>query len=491
MKTRHPLLTFAASTLLSACTVGPKFQQPQIKVPDSWSGGVGEADTAATLKNWWRSFHDPVLNQLIQQAIDGNQDLQVAAQRIRVAQASIDIAAASGLPQIGIGAAGEARRQTQTLDWPPPSKVYGEYQYYQLGLNASWELDLFGETRRRKESAQAGTAGAIEARRGTLISLTASVAGSYASYRAAQTRLQIAASNLEIARHGLKLATHAYEEGQQSHLEVSQAEAQLHAVETSMPAIQAQADTAMHAIAILLGKAPQEFGAAQLAGGTAIPVAPALPASLPSEVIARRPDIRRAEREYAQSNANVGVATAAMYPHFSIPLTLAPTTSDLGALFKNASLLWRLGLNATQSVYAGGRLSAQVEAAEASKDAALITYQQSVLKAFGEVEDALSNQGAEGLRHDSINAQRAASRQALDEATRRYEQGQTGYLPVLESQRSFQVAQEAAAANALAHCLASISLYKSLGGGWEGVALPEPAKAAVAESRRILAAATR
>ena len=195
----------------------------------------------------------------------------------------------------------------------------------------------------------------------------------------------------------------------------------------------------------------------------------------PSEVIAQRPDIRRAEREYAQANANVGVAVAALYPHFSIPLDMSSATSTVREVFQHASLLWRMGFDGTQSLYSGGRLTANVDAARATKKAALFSYQQTVLRAFGEVEDALSRQRTEELRYQALTAQLADDHHALLEAQDRYGRGEVGLLPVLEAQQLSYATEEAQVASSLNRCLADISLYKALGGSWRGVALPKMA----------------
>lgn len=468
-------LTPSLLVLLSigGCVVGPNYQPPEPMAPAGWSAGAATPESTEALKAFWRGFNDPVLARLIEQAVDGNLDLQVAARRIRAAQDAVRVAASTALPQIGVGAAAEDHRQSQTLNWPPPSPHYGEYPFYSIGFNASWELDLFGETKRRKQSAQAAAAGAVEARRGVLVSLTAAVASDYAAFRASEARLQVARDSLQTSRQAQALAHRAYESGQESHLDVSEADARVHEVEASIPTLQAEADDLVHAMAILLGQTPAQFDRAQLQGEVAVPVAPVLPASLPSEVIARRPDIREAERDYAQANAEVGVSIAALYPHFSIPMDFGPTTSSLHAAFEGASLLWRVGLDASQSLYTGGRLTANVDAAKAGKDAALLSYRQTVLKAFGEVEDALTIQASERSTYQSITAQVADDRQAVSEAQTRYRKGQVSFLPVLDSQRELFAAQDAQVESALAECLAAISLYKAMGGGWEGVALPD------------------
>jgi outer membrane protein TolC len=233
------LLTFPA---LGGCVVGPGYQPPEAMAPAGWSAGPAALDSADALKLFWKGFDDPVLTRLIEQAIDGNLDLQIAGQRIRAAQDAVRVAASSDLPQIGVGAGAEDRRQSQTLDWPPRSPLYGEYPFFSIGFNASWELDLFGETRRRKESAQAAAEGAVEARRGVLVSLTAAVANDYATFRATDVRLQIAQEALKTSRQAQALAHHAYVAGERSHLDVSEADADVHGIEAAIPPLQAQTD---------------------------------------------------------------------------------------------------------------------------------------------------------------------------------------------------------------------------------------------------------
>lgn len=472
-----------AVLMLGACTVGPDYQPPETAVPQHWTGAEESPASAEALNSWWGSFHDPVLSRLIEQAIAGNYDLKIAGKRILAAQDQVRVVASADLPTIGIGGAAESRRQTQTLKWPPPAAV-GDYHYWQLGFDASWELDIFGETRRRKESAEAAVGASVDAQRGTLVSLMAAVATDYAGFRTAEARIRIAQESLDAARRAQQLAHHAYQAGERSHLEVTEADARVYAVEASIPPLQARSDDLLHALATLLGRTPELFGREALHGDPAVPAPPPLPASLPSEVIARRPDIRRAEREYALANANVGVAIANLYPHFIIPLDFGFTTSSLHQAFNVASLAWQLGLTGTQTLYSGGRLSSEVDAARADKDAALLAYQQTVLEAFAEVEDALSNQAAEQAHHVAVGAQVTDDRQAFDEALSRHRSGEAGFLPVLARQTQLYAAQDAEAESALARCLAGIALYKALGGGWDGIALPDSMKAEPRSAQR-------
>ena len=468
------LPTFAVIVLLTGCVVGPAYRPPKATAPAHWNASPGEASSEAALRSFWSGFKDPTLVGLMQQAIAGNWDLKIAGQRIRAADDMVRIAAAGDLPQIGVGAATESRRETQTIDWPPPSPKYGEYPYYALGFDASWEVDLFGRVRRQKESAQAAAAAAVESRHGILVSLTAAVATTYLSLRGTELRLQIARANLDIARQTQRLAHHGFDAGERSHLDVSEADGRVQTVEAGIPPLQAQADELTDALAILLSQIPESFAGTDLHADAAMPDPPPLPPSLPSQVIAQRPDIRRAEREYAQASANVGVAVAALYPSFSIPLDISSTTSVVHEIFRHASLLWRLGLDGTQSLYTGGRLTASVDAARAEQQAALFAYQQTVLTAFGEVEDALSRQRAEELRYQALTAGVADDRRAVREAQERYQRGQEGLLPALEAQALLYATEDALVVSSLSRCLVDISLFKALGGDWQDASAAYP-----------------
>jgi NodT family efflux transporter outer membrane factor (OMF) lipoprotein len=468
------LSAFAVILLLTGCVVGPRYRAPTTTVPAHWSEDQGNPKSAAALQDFWAGFEDPTLLRLIRQGIQKNYDLKSAGERIRAAYDLVRVAAAGSLPQIGIGTAAENRRQTQTLDWPPPSR-YGDYPYYAVGFDASWELDLFGQVKRQKESAQAAAGAAVETRRGILVSLTAAVASTYLSLRATELHLQIARANLDVARQAQRLARHAFKSGERSHLDVSEADGQVHAIEATIPSLQAQSEELIHALAILLGQAPASFTNPDLHRDRAIPNPPPLPPSLPSEVIAQRPDIRRAERDYAQASANVGVAVAALYPHFSIPLGMSSTGSMIREVFQHASLLWRAGLDGTQSLYTGGRLTASVDAARADREAALFSYRQTVLRAFAEVEDALSRQRAERLRYQAITAELADDRRAVLEAQERYREGEVSLRPVLRTEEVLYATEDAHLASRLNRCLIDISLFKALGGSWQDVALPNVA----------------
>lgn len=463
------LLSCTMAAVLTGCSVGPNYQPPHLSAPGQWTERQADSAHDVTPGTWWDGFNDPALSGLLQKGANNNRNLKIAGQRIILARAELRVAESRSLPSLGIDGAAESRRQTQTLDWPPPASK-GVYSYYQVGFDASWEVDLFGGTRRQKEAAQAGVDVATEAQRGVLVSLLAEVADNYFAYRAAIIRLHIAQESVRAAKEALALSTHAYQGGERPRVDMLEAQARVDAAQAMVPPQQAAADNYLHALATLTGQYPEGFEAPP-DGGSSLPTPPQLPLSLPSEVIAQRPDIRQAERNYAAANARIGVAVADLYPHFSIPLDFGLTTSSLHQAFKVASLAWIAGGMMGQSLYSGGRLPAQVDVARADAEAARLDYEQTVLRAFQEVEDGLASEAAAEERDAALTAEADHNRQVLDDATRGYRHGETGFLPVLDAERQFYAVQDAAAQSSLARLHSDIALYKALGGGWQKVSL--------------------
>ncbi|MBK3405220.1 efflux transporter outer membrane subunit [Methylorubrum populi] len=459
--------TLTMVALLAGCTVGPDYQPPHLSAPERWTEGNADAPHVARADSWWDGFHDPILSDLLQKAVSGNKDLKIAGQRIVQARADLRIAESRALPSLGVGGTAESRRQTQTLDWPPPASR-GVYPYYQVGFDASWELDFFGGTRRRQEAAQAVVGEAEEAQHAILVSLLAEVADDYFAYRLALVRLRIAQASVVAAQQALQLSSHAYQGGERPRLDMIEAQAHLDAAQADVPSQQAEADNYLHALATLIGVFPEEFKAPAV-GSTSLPAPPPMSLSLPSDVIAQRPDIRRAERAYAAANARIGVAVADLYPHFSIPLDFGLTTSSLHQALKVASLAWIAGGTISQSLYSGGRLPAQVDAARAAAESERLNYEQTVLGAFREVEDDLANEATAKARYTALAAEAEQDHQALDNAARLYGKGETGFLPVLDAQRKLYAAQDAAVQSAWTRLRSDIALYKALGGGWQTI----------------------
>ncbi|HWK45245.1 MAG TPA: efflux transporter outer membrane subunit [Stellaceae bacterium] len=452
--------------LVAACTVGPDYRPDDMALPDTWTEAQPEQRKAAAerLRAWWASFQDPLLDRLIAQAIADNDDIKIARQRLIQARAERAIAGSVDYPQIK-GNAGRSNANSSTTVTYPPG--IGQYHTWEMGFDASWELDIFGGTRRAEEAADAEIGASVQDRRGILVSLLAEVASDYAGLRASQLRLAIADHNIAAAQQALDLTELQLQRGLGTELEVAQAKAQRETLEAGPPSLRAAVARASHAIALLVGQFPGDLEAELSKPVPLMAVPMDLPVSLPSEVVANRPDIQRAERRYAAATARIGAATAELFPHFSIPLTFEPTSSAVHTLFLAKSINWSIGVALSGTVYDGGRTDARIVSARAAAETARLTYEQTVRGAFRDVEDALINYRTETERQVKLQAAAADSDIARQRATKLFGAGLTDFLKVLDTERSAFAAEDLAAQSRLAQLQDVIALFKALGGGWQ------------------------
>jgi NodT family efflux transporter outer membrane factor (OMF) lipoprotein len=469
-----PAIVLLAGLLPGACTVGPDYTPPKPDVPANWTEHAATpaeiARTNQELRQWWSCFGDATLDRLVDQALQNNYDLKIASQRLIGARAARVIAKSADEPQINAGATAADLQASNTVAFPPVFWEKSNYAFYQVGFDATWEIDVFGRTRRAVQAAEADYDATIEARRAILVSLLAELATDYASLRASQERLSIANRNVSSARQSLNLTQQGFGRGLDNDLAVAQAEAQLQTVLSAQPPLRASIARMTHAISVLLGQVPGGALEQELAGSEGkIPRAPHLPVTLPSEVIANRPDVRRSERQFAAATARIGVAVADMYPHFTIPLSLTPETSTISEFFRLSSLAWHVGLSATQPISTGGRLSARVRQAKEEAEEARLAYQQTVLRAFQNVEDGLVNYTTEAQRDVTLKAAADASELAFQRSSRLYQAGLTDFLHVLVDERAAFAAEDMATQSELESVSDAIALYKALGAGWQGV----------------------
>ncbi|PJM69117.1 efflux transporter outer membrane subunit [Achromobacter ruhlandii] len=462
---RGPLLALATALALAGCAaVGPDYRPETPSHPQDWSEALPDAAATdpATLTQWWQAFNDPLLDLLQEQALARNQDLAIARLRLAQARAERDQVASRLGPSVGAQANATASRSPRALDYPPG---IGESRAYTLGLNASWEMDVFGGRHRALERADAEVQAIAQDGHAVRVSLLAELAADYAALRATQARGAIARDNIATLVAAERLAQRAARHGLGTPAEVAQARAEREAAEARVPELEGDAARLAHAIGVLAGGFPAELKQRLMAAGQPLLVPPALPAALPSEVIRNRPDIRAAERRLAAATAGVGVATADRFPTFVIPLGLGSAASLLHNLFSDASVLWSLGVGGSQSVYDGGQAAAGVRAAEARAQACALAYARSLRRAFQDVEDALAGLNAEQARQRALAAAVHDSQDALDRATRLYRNGLSGYLNVLTAQRTTYQARDALALSQLARVRHAIGLYKALGAG--------------------------
>ncbi len=476
-----------------SCTVGPAYDPDHPPAPaffgDRPPTEAALERTAASLRTWWAAFSDPTLDALVAEAIRGNLDLRRATERIAEARADEREAEASFYPQLSGAASFGEQHYPINLEYPPlPDDTSTFNKQWQLGFTASWEIDVFGRVRREVEVSERAVDVSIEDRRGVLVSLLADVADSYATLRASQDRLAIAERNVHATADAFALVSRLFRQGLGTSLQVAQQQAELESEQATLPPLRAAVDDAAHALGVLTGQLP-ERDVATLERPGPLPRIPPMPATLPSSVIANRPDIRTAERQYAMAVARVGVAVADLYPQFTIPLTLEPTASEVRQVFSGANLLWQATLSATAPIYEGGRLRAQVRAARAQAEEARLAYEQTVLDAFREVEDGLTAYATDRERSRALARAASDSALALQRSDVLYAHGLIGFLDVLTAERTVFAADDAAAVSDLALLEDAVGLYRAFGAGWQGADLGPPLPVTAPEERVLAARA--
>jgi len=482
-RTPAPALLAAAlaGTLMAGgCLVGPNYRPPQANVPTAWTG-VSEAAVSqpsvataqpAQLAQWWRVFNDPNLTALVEEALKVNLDLQLAEARLRQARAAQGVAAGGLWPAVNASA---LYRRSQPSGAPAAARAQ---PLYQAGLDAAWELDLFGGISRSVEAADADVEAAQENLRDVQVSLIAEIALNYVQLRSFQQQIVIAQDNLRAQKHTADLTRQRLGAGFVSALDVANAEAQVATTQSQIPILQSAARQSIYALSILLARFPAEL-APDLSQPGPVPVAPALvPVGLPSDLLRRRPDIRQAEAQLHAATAQIGVATADFFPRFSLTGSLGWENPRLSALTDHASRFWSYGPAASWPIFQGGSIISNVRVREAIRDQTLLAYQKTVLTALQEVENALVAFAREQEHRQALSDAVAANRRALDLALQLYTQGQTDFLNVLNAQRSLYASEEAWVQSNQNVAANFVALYKALGGGWEMEPSPPPALAA-------------
>jgi NodT family efflux transporter outer membrane factor (OMF) lipoprotein len=451
-----PLIT------LVACASGPDFRKPEPLVPQAWSGPApprpAAASPAENIAAWWSAFSDPGLSSLIERAISSNLDLKIAEARIRQAVAARTGTASGLYPALDAG--GAARRAGSGR-----SSAAGQYQ---IGLDAEWQPDIAGGGRRGVEAADAGVASAIESRRDVQVRLAALVARNYIDLRTFQERIAVAEKNLAAQRHSLRLTRLRFEGGFASRLDVVNAEAQAATTASQIPLLEAAVNQTIHGLGVLLGQVPDKLLQELSPAGTIPGAPPSVPVGVPSELLLRRPDIRQAEADWHAATARIGVATADLFPRFSITGSSGFQAATLGALFDPVGFLWSVGASAGMRVLDAGRLRSNITQQEALAEQAGAAYQQTVLTALREVEDALIASAKEEKHRASVIEAAAANRKAVELALKLYAEGETDFLNVLQAQRALYSSEDALIQSTRSISSNLVALYSALGGGWEG-----------------------
>lgn len=477
VKDKRPWLAALLFLGVWGCAVGPDYHPPKTEVPSLWDGQsvVTAAQVSkttpdpVTLVEWWQAFHDPTLSSLVEMAIRANLDLRQAEARIRQARAARGVAGAPLWPQVEASAIYQKSQSSgEAGAGKGPATAGGIRELFQVGLDASWELDLFGGTRRGIEAATADLRAAVEDRRAVLVALAGDVGTNYLNLRGFQQQLAIAQKNLEVQKKTAEITRRRFEAGFVSRLDVANAEAQVATTESQIPLLESSIRAAIYSLGVLLGREPATLARELSVESPLPPTPPEIPVGLPSELLRRRPDIRRAEAQVHAATARIGVATADLFPRFFLTGSLGLASSDLNRLGNlSTSRFWSFGPSITWPLFAGGRIRANIEVQNALQEQALLAYQKTVLNALREVETALVAYAKEQEHHKSLAAAVAHNRQAVDLAMKLYVAGKTDFLNVLNAQRSLFATEDALTQSTRTLGTNLIALYKALGGGWE------------------------
>ncbi|RWC34700.1 MAG: efflux transporter outer membrane subunit [Mesorhizobium sp.] len=462
---RRMIVPIFTAVLLAGCVVGPDYQKPLLPMPANWTGQKpAKAARPAQLSKWWQNLRDPELNTLVEQAVAGNLDVATAKARIREARASYRKSVGTLFPSAeGSGSATRSKDSSSTSSSSDP------YSLYQAGFDASWELDLFGANRRSVEAARYGLDASEEELRSTLLTLVGDVASSYAQARGYQARIQLARRAAASQKQTAVLTRTMQQAGMSTAADVAKAMGQASSTEADVPALEASYAEAVHRLSVLTGRPPAAL-TERLKRVAPIP-RPRLPipTGIPADILLSRPDVRMAERQYAQYTAKIGQAEAARYPSVSLTGDIDTTAYKVGDLGKNSTIGWSFGPTLSVPVFNGGQLKAAVEVARAQRDQYFIAYRSSVLTALEDVENALVSLRQERIRNSKLASSANSYGDAASIARTLYKSGETSLLDVLDAERSLYDVEDDLLQSRIAIATDYIALNKALGGGWDGV----------------------
>lgn len=489
VRTASPTLILLTLAALSGCKVGPEYQSPTRTAPDSYSSlppadatlgarPVASAADAATLASWWKLFRDPALDALIDRAVTENLDIRLAQARVREARALRGVADSTLYPTVD--ASGSVTRSQRSGTVPNAFGSDEATTLWDVGLDASWEIDVFGGRRRGIEAARGDLEAAVEGRRAVLVTVAAEVARNYSELRGFQRRIAVAEQTIRAAQETLELTQSRSQAGLSADIETEQSRAQLATRQSLLPVLRAAARSAAFRLGVLLGQPPSAL-LAELDQSGAIPRPPAeIPVGLPSELLTRRPDVRQAERQLAAATARIGVEESELYPKFTLTGSFGFQSGELASLPDASSRAWSLGPSVRWRLFDRRAIHQRVAAADARAEQALIAYDQVMLSALEEVENALTGLVEEQSRWKSLEEATVASRRAVDLANERYKSGIGDFLTVLVNQRELYDREDQLVQSEAAVTRNVIALYKALGGGWERTETAAPPAGEVA-----------
>jgi multidrug efflux system outer membrane protein len=459
---RRSYVASVAGVLLAGCKIGPDYHRPPVDVPTAYRHEPAQAAATANV-DWWTQFDDPVLNQLIAEGLAHNKSIKIAAANVEQASAVLTSTRSPLFPQLNYQAAGGRFRFSQNGTSALPSDLSNPTNAYQVLAGASWELDLWGRIRRLTESAQANLLATEEARRGVILSLTASVASDYLSLRGLDEQLAMAERTLGTYKESLRLMELKYQYGRVSDMNVDQARARYETAAAQIPQIKTNIAVLENALSILLGKNPGNIPRGKTIFELALPT---IPAGVPSELLERRPDLLQSEEQLIAANAQIGAAKAQFFPTISLTGTSGYASTDLSNLFKGPARVWSYGGGFAGPIFTGGLVYGQFKQAKAAQKAALIGYEAAIQSAFADVDNALVSQQELSEQVSAQGRLVVALRGYAQLSQHLYDGGREPYSTVLQAEEDLFPAELNWAAARANLCITFVNIYKAMGGGW-------------------------
>ncbi len=482
MKAIFPITALASLAVVAGCAVGPDYHRaealPGQPVPPTFSDNnptnpsvwkIAQPSAGSPRGKWWQLFEDAELNRLETLAQTNNQDLTAAAAQFEQARDLASAARSEYFPQITAGGTpgGDITRQRNSVNQPIEGQSAGvshTYDTFTAPIYLGWELDLWGRVRRLSQAASAQASASADDLESARLAVAAEVADDYFTLRTLDDEYTLVSNTIDAYQRSLDLTQNRRRGGIVSDLDVAQAATQLHAAEAQLPDIKLRREETRHALAILCGQSPVDF---QVADEVPSPMTvPEVPASLPSELLEHRPDIAAAERRMAAANANVGVAKAAFFPLIRLNGLAGFQSVDASSWFNWSSRMWSVGPSIELPLFTGGFNRANLKAAHAAYDTTVAGYRQTVLSAFGEVEDELAAQHLLADESTAENNAVTAAEHALEISNNRYRAGLVTYLDVATAQTEALSQERDAVELHGARLTAAVNLVKALGGGW-------------------------
>ena len=454
---------------MTGCMVGPDFKPTQAELPASWSGSTTAQmsfteSQQAELVHWWTTFNDAMLTSLVERAMKSNLDVLQAQARIQQARAARGVAFAGLWPTVDATATFTRSRSVGSSSL---GTVAAMNNLFHAGLDAAWEADIFGGVRRTIEAADADVQATIEDYGNIQVTLAGEVALNYIDLCGFRQEIIIAENNLHAQQRTAGITRKRFQAGFASGLDVANAEAQVAATTSQIPVFETAAQQAIYSLSVLLALEPSAL-VEELSQASSIPGnPPTVPMLLPSDLLLRRPDIRRAEAQIHSATARIGVATADLFPKFNLVGTSGFQGDESGEWLKRANRVWSFGPSVGWNIFDAGRIRSNIELQKALQEETILAYEKTVLTAFQEVENALIAYAKEQQRRTALLDAVTANRKAVDLSTRLYTEGLTDFLNVLIAQRSLFVSEDALVQSTRNLSADLVALYKALGGGWE------------------------